>query len=146
MHCPSQLQSFTKFYWAVFQRNCADRMFQKYLSFWSNFKVQKGGNSKKKNGIKISCGYAHLHGMSFITAKFHETLLSSFRGVVLTRKTGLMDWLTDWLTNGRVKNIIPSATRCVRYKYQLNVSPLFPRMLCAKFEWNWTCSSDEEIF
>ena len=50
--------------------------------------------------------------MSFISTKFHEILLSGFRGVALTRKTGLMDWLTD----GRVKNIIPSPTRCVGYK------------------------------
>ena len=53
-------------------------------------------NSEKKNGIKISCGYAHLHIMSFITTKFHEILLSGFRVVALTRKT----WLTDWLTDG----------------------------------------------
>ena len=44
-----------------------------------------------KNGIKISCGYAHLHIMSFITTKFQEILLSGFRGVALTRKTGLTD-------------------------------------------------------
>ena len=31
-----------------FQRSCADKLFQKYLSFWSNFYVQKGRNSKKK--------------------------------------------------------------------------------------------------
>ena len=49
--------------------------------------------------------------MSFITSKFQEIVLSGFRGVVLTRKTGLTDWLADWLTEGRVKNIIPSATR-----------------------------------
>ena len=29
--------------------------------------------------------------MSFITTKFQEILLSGFRGVVLTRKTGLTD-------------------------------------------------------
>ena len=52
--------------------------------------------------------------MSFITTKFNEILLSGFRGVVLTRKTGLTDWLTD--ADGQVKNIIPSATRCVGYK------------------------------
>ena len=33
--------------------------------------------------------------MSFITTKFHKILLSGFRGVVLTRKTGQTDWLTD---------------------------------------------------
>ena len=38
----------------------------------------------EKNGNKISCGYAHLHIMSFITTKFHEILLSGFRGVALT--------------------------------------------------------------
>ena len=45
--------------------------------------------------------------MSFITTKFHKILLRGFRGVALTRKTGL--------TDGQVKNIIPSATRCVGY-------------------------------
>ena len=58
-------------------------------------------NSIKKNWIKISCGYANLHIMSFITTKFHEILLSCFRGVALTRKTGLTDWLTDWLNDWR---------------------------------------------
>ena len=38
--------------------------------------------------------------MSVITSKFQEILLSGFRGVALTRKTGLTDWLTDWLTDG----------------------------------------------
>ena len=38
--------------------------------------------------------------MSFITTKFHEILLSGFRGVALKRKTGLTDLLTDWLTDG----------------------------------------------
>ena len=45
---------------------------------------KKGRNSQKKNGIKISCVYAHLHIMSFITPKFQEILWSSFRGVALT--------------------------------------------------------------
>ena len=52
---------------------------------------QKWRNSEKKKGIKISCGYAHLHIMSFITTKFQEILLSGFRGVALTRKRGLTD-------------------------------------------------------
>ena len=46
--------------------------------------------------------------MSFTTTKFHEILLSCFRGVVLTRKTGL--------TDRQVKTIIPSTTSCVGYK------------------------------
>ena len=48
--------------------------------------------------------------MSLITTKFNKILLSGFRGVALIRKTGL--------TDGRVKNIIPSATLCMVYKYQ----------------------------
>ena len=56
----------------------------KFHAFLSNFKVQKERNSEKKNGIKISCGYAHLHIMPFITTKFQEILLSGFRGVALT--------------------------------------------------------------
>ena len=69
-----------------------------------------GQISKLKNWIKISCGYGHLHIMSLITTKFNKILLSGFRGVALIRKTGL--------TDGRVKNIIPSATLCMVYKYQ----------------------------
>ena len=34
--------------------------------------------------------------MSFISTKFHEILLSGFRGVALTRKTGLTDFQTGW--------------------------------------------------
>ena len=40
--------------------------------------------------------YTHLHIMSFITIKFHEILLSCFRGVTLTKKTNRIDNLTDW--------------------------------------------------
>ena len=54
-----------------------------------------GQISKFKNWIKISCGYGHLHIMSLITTKFNKILLSGFKGVALTRKTGLTDWLTD---------------------------------------------------
>ena len=85
--------------------------FEKYLSFWPNFKFKKGITLRKKLN-QNSCKYAHLHIMSFITTTFHKIMLSGFRGVALTRKTGLMDWLTE----GRVKNIISSATRCVGYK------------------------------
>ena len=95
-------------------------MLSSIFHFGQISKFKKGVTPRKKNGIKISCGYAHLHIMSFISTKFHEILLSGFRGVALTRKTGLTDWLTDWLIDGRVKNIIPSATRCVGYKYNIN--------------------------
>ena len=41
---------------------------------------------KKKRWIKMSCKYAHLHGMTFwlITTRFHHILLSGFRRVALT--------------------------------------------------------------
>ena len=86
--CPSLLQSFTTFSWVV-----SEELHWQTVSVVSFIfvKFQKGRNSKKKNWNIISCGYAHLHIMSFITTKFHEILLSGFRGVALTRKTGLMD-------------------------------------------------------
>ena len=50
--------------------------------------------------------------MSFITTKFHEILLSAVLKELRWQKNRT-DWLTDRLTDVRVKNIIPSATRCV---------------------------------
>ena len=44
-------------------------------------KFKKGHYSQNKKWMRISCGYAHLHVMSFITTKFQEILLSGFRGV-----------------------------------------------------------------
>ena len=106
--CHSLLQSFRKFYWAVSE----ELRWQTVLSTGSIFhfgqisKFKKGLFRRKKNWIKISCGHAHLHIMSFITTTFHEILSSSFRGVALTRKTGLTDWMTDILTN-RSKTLYP---------------------------------------
>ena len=112
--CPSLLKvSRNSVEW--FQRICANKKNSSIFQFGQISKFKKGV-TLKKNGIKISYGYAQLHIMSFITTKFHEILLSGFRGVALTRKTGLTDWLTNWLTDGQVKNIIPFATRCMGYK------------------------------
>ena len=72
---------------SVVLTNC----FSSIFNFPQFSKFKKGVTPRKKNGIKISCGYAHLHIMSFITTKFQEILLSRFRGVALTRKTGLTD-------------------------------------------------------
>ena len=44
-------------------------------------KLKKGVTLSVRNGIKISCGYTHLHGMFFTTTKFREILLSGFGGV-----------------------------------------------------------------
>ena len=62
--------------------NCFSSIFH----FRQISKFKKGHCSQTKNGIKISCGYAHLHIMSFITTEFQVILLSDFRGVALTRK------------------------------------------------------------
>ena len=37
-----------------------------------------------RSSIRISCKYTHPNIMSLITTKFHEILLSGFRGVALT--------------------------------------------------------------
>ena len=90
MVCPSQLHSFTKFFSAVSEElgwQTVSVVSFILVKFLSSIRC----NSEKKNWIKISCGYAHLHIMSFITTKFQKILLSSFRGVALTRKTGLTD-------------------------------------------------------
>ena len=80
------------------QRSCADQTNRTDgFSFWSNFQVKKGRYSEKKMN-QISCEYAHLHIMSFITTKFYDIMLSGFRGGALTRKTGLPDWLNDSCT------------------------------------------------
>ena len=58
-------------------------MLSSIFHFGQISKFKKGVTPEKKNGIKISCGYAHLHIMSFINTKFQEILLSGFRGVAL---------------------------------------------------------------
>ena len=89
----------TKF--QVILLSCSNKKNSSIFHFGQISKFKKGVTPRKKGGIKISCGYAHVHIMSFITTcTFYEILLSSFRGVALTRKTGLTDWLTDWLTDG----------------------------------------------
>ena len=54
------------------------------FNFGQISKLKRGHYSQNINRIRISCGYAHLYDMSFITTKFLEILLSSFRGIALT--------------------------------------------------------------
>ena len=65
-------------------------MLSSIFHFGQISKFKKGVTPRKKWKQNF-CGYAHLHIMSFISTKFQEILLSSFRGVALTRKTGLTD-------------------------------------------------------
>ena len=60
------------------------KCFSSIFHFRQISKFKKGHCSQKKNWIRISYGYAHLHIMSFITTKFQEILFSGFRGVALT--------------------------------------------------------------
>ena len=57
--------------------------------------AQKRAYPREKKWFKISCWNAHPHIMSFITRNN-----SGFRGVALTRITGLAEWLTDLIADG----------------------------------------------
>ena len=99
-----------------FQRSCAWQTVSVVYFIFAKFLSSKGAllPAKKKKNFRISCKFAHLHIMSFITTTFHEILSGSFRGVALTyinRTEGRIDWLA--VADGRFKNIIPSATCCV---------------------------------
>ena len=58
--------------------------FKVYFIFVKFSKFINGVILRKKKRIRISCRYAHLHGMSFTTTKFQDILFSGFRGVALT--------------------------------------------------------------
>ena len=81
--CPSYLQSFRKFCWAASEKlrwqtdSVVSVILIKFLS-------SRRASFRPKKWIKISCGYAHLHDMFFITTKFQEILLNGFREVALT--------------------------------------------------------------
>ena len=82
--------------------------------------------------LALSCGYAHPHIMSFIITKFPKILLSGLRGVALTRKAGLTDWLTDrlidWLTDGSKTLYLPQLVEwgtLYNYMYLLLWKPLY---------------------
>ena len=50
------------------------------------------------------------------------------------RSDRLTDWLTVWLTDGRVKNIIPSETRCVGYYVKQQIL-----IWWQETEMDWSC-------
>ena len=106
-----------------FQRSCAEKFI---FHFAQISKFKKGVALSKKNRIKISCGYAHWHIMSFITTKINEILLSGFRGVALTRKTGLIDWLMDGS-----KTLYPAQLVAWGIKIYLPVSLSFNSFNCS---------------
>ena len=91
--------------------SCADKLFRSIFHFCQISMFKKGiitGKKLNQNFLWI-CTSTH---MPFITKKFHEILLSGFRRVALTRKTGLTDWLTDWRT-GQKHNTLRNSLRGV---------------------------------
>ena len=70
--------------------------FSSIFHFGQISKFKKGVTPRKKIESKLPMDM--LIYTVCPSTKFHEILLSGFRGVALTRKTGLTDWLTDWLT------------------------------------------------
>ena len=67
-----------------FQRSCTDKLFFFHSFILVKFLSSKRVQFQEKNWNTISCGYAFLHIMSFITTKFHEIMLSGLRGIALT--------------------------------------------------------------
>ena len=67
-------------FWGVALTNC----FSSNFHFRQISKLKKSVIQRKKIESKFSYEYTHLHIISFITTKFHEILLSGFRGVALT--------------------------------------------------------------
>ena len=86
--------------------NCFSRIF----NFGQISKFKRGIIPGNKNYIKISCGYAHVHSMSFITTSFTKFLWAERCCADQRKKKELTS-----RAHRRVKNIIPSATRFVGY-------------------------------
>ena len=81
--CPSLLQSFRQFCGAVSKELRWQTVLNSMFHFGQFFKFKKGVTRRKKLNQNF-LWYAHLHGMPITTTKFHEILLSGFRGVALT--------------------------------------------------------------
>ena len=87
-------------------------------------KFKKGVTPKKKWNQNFLCICPSTHFVLH-NHKVSKNSVERFQRSCANKKTRT-DGLTDWLTDGWVKNIIPSATRCVGYKkhfwfYILNV-------------------------
>ena len=55
------ITNFTKFYWAISVELWWRIVLSSIYNYGQIFKFKKEHDSQKKNWIKISCGYAHLH-------------------------------------------------------------------------------------
>ena len=106
--CPSFLQSFTKFCWAVSEvLHWHTRSVVSFILV--KFQVKKERNSEKK----INHNFLWICTSTHYVLQFHEVIRNSverFQRGCADKKSR-----TDGLTEGRVKNIIPSATRCMGY-------------------------------
>ena len=76
-----------------FRGDALTNCFRRIFHYGQIFKFKKVVTPRKKIESKFPVDmriYTFLHNY-----KFHEILLSGFRGVAVTRKIGLTDWLTD---------------------------------------------------
>ena len=91
--------------------SCFSSIFHFRQVLLSGFK--KSVTPRKKNEIKISCGCTSTHYV------LHNYKVSRNSVERFQRSCTNKENRTDGLTDGRVKNIIPSATRCVGYNKKL---------------------------
>ena len=112
-----------------FQRSCAWQTVSVVYFIFAKFLSSKGAllPAKKKN-FRISCKFAHLHIMSFITTTFHE-FCRAVSEEFHWHKTGLKNGLTDWrLRTDGSKTLFPpqlvawgitisrlNTSTCIRY-------------------------------
>ena len=97
------------------QRSCADKTNRTVgLSFWSNFWSSKWALFREKKWIKFP---VDMHIYTICSSKLQS--FTTFCCVVSEelRWKEKQDCLTDWLTDVRFKNIIPSVTPCVGFNY-----------------------------
>ena len=123
--CPILLQSFTKFFRAVSVELRWLTVLSSIFHFGQISKFRKGVTPRKKIESKFPVDM-HIYTLC-------PTLLQSFTKFFRAVSEELrwqekQDWRTDWLTDGRVNNIIPPATCCVGYNNAMK-------------NWTWTNNS-----
>ena len=105
-----------------------------------NFEVQKERYTEKKNWIKISCGYAYVHIMSFITTEFQEILSSSFRGVAMTNcfSSVFHFWQISKLTKGAT----PRKKNESKFHVDMHIYMVCPSQLRSLTKFCWVVSEE----
>ena len=117
------------------------------IYFSCTFNIGKISSSKEaylppKIWSRLSCKFSHLHSMTFKTTKFHQILLRSFRGVMLTNSFsrifffnfGKISKVQKGGNSQEKKWIIISCEYSVLYNYKVswNSAELFQRSCADK--------------